>query len=154
MSVTPFKAISFKKDDVVTVDQLDQLENNYQWVHDNTPRGRYHRPVDGTPLDVNTVLLGGRVQIKKNMKDDTGTASVSFGSRHFHPSCKPHVTTAVVSDFQRRIFCVVNGPGGINYPNSYGFEVKINVAAEQDKNDKIEKAFFVSWHAFGYGVPL
>lgn len=148
MPVTPFKAMSFVKDDVVTKDSLDQMQANYQWINDNTPRGRFYRG-NGEPLDVRTLVVSGRARIRKNKKDDTGKARVRF-RKAFAPNCHPHVTTGIVSDFQRRIFCVVNGPGGVNYPNANGFEIKVNIAAEKKKNDKIQKEFWIHWHAFGY----
>lgn len=148
MAVTPFKAMEFKKNDVVTLDAMDQMQANYQWIMDNTPRGRFVR-LSGEPQNERTVLLAGRARIKRDKKADTAVSRVRFG-KAFAPSCRPHVTTGVVSDFQKRIFCVVNGPQGKNYPNANGFEVKVKIHAVKDKRDRIEKMFWVHWHAFGY----
>ena len=148
MPVTPFKAMEFKKNDVVTLDAMDQMQANYQWIVDNTPRGQFVR-LNGDRLSTRNVLVGGRVRIKRNKKEDTASARVRLG-RSFSPECRPHVTTGVVSDFQRRIFCVVNGPQGINYPTSAGFDVRVNVASAKKKRDKIQKSFWVHWHAYGY----
>lgn len=160
MPVTPFKAISFVKDETITKNTMDQLQSNFQWIYDNTPRGGYFR-TNGNSRDERTVLMAGRHKVMRDPKTNAGTASVSFG-RGFHPDCKPHVTTGIITDKERRVWCVVNGPGGTGLPNSSGFEIKIRVMeppvkkqAEADKTKKdervqIEKEFWVAWHAFGY----
>lgn len=148
MAVTPYRAVEFKRDDVITKTTLDQVQSNMQWINDNTPRGRFVRHNDEI-LDEKLVILAGRKRVRRMPKKDMANAKVRFG-RAFSPRCSPHVTTSVVAEKQRRIFCIVNGPGGRLTVNSEGFEIKVNVAAEKKKNDKIKEPIWVHWHAFGY----
>lgn len=145
---TPYRAVSFAKHQIIDESTMDQLQSNNQWIHDNTPRGRYYR-YGSTPKDTQTVLICGRALIRRNRKSDSARVGVRFG-RAFHPTCRPSVTTGVVADFQRKIFCTVHGPEGINLPTSSGFEISINIAADRATQDSIRKSFWVHWAAFGF----
>lgn len=145
---TPFRALSFKRGQVITDDDMEQLIANYQWVFDNHPRARYYRDPGKPTADTLAMVLGGRARIAKSKKEDTALVKVNF-RKAFSPGCQPHVTTGVVSDLPRQIFCVVNGPAGKTYPNSSGFEIKV-VLHEGGAKDKIARSFFVDWIAYGY----
>jgi len=146
---TPYKAVSFVKHDIITRSTLDQLQQNYQWIHENTPRGKFYRE-QGEPKMTNVRLIAGKKEIGQNKKGDTATVRVNFGGKVFHPNCKPSITTGVVADFQRKIFCVVHGPAGINYPNADGFQITVNIASDNEKDDVIKKSFWVHWQALGF----
>jgi len=164
VAITPFKAMQYTRDDPITKDSLDTLQSNYQWLYENSPRGRYYE-ASGLPLDEKTIILAGKARIRKNRKSATERTSVRFG-RTFDPRCQPHITTGIISDFQRRIYCVVNGPVGIDYPNANGFDIKATVHFDEEEikkqnkgkgknkkkkvKPKIEREFFVAWHAFGF----
>lgn len=143
---TPYKAVSFDKHDIVTRDVLDQLNNNTRWVQENTPRSRFYRDLL-EPSAENGVLIGGMVKIAKNKKSDTATVNVSFPTA-FAPDCTPAVTTAVVADFQTKIFCSVTGLDQSGYPSANGFKVIVDV--DSGKGVGIKKNFWVHWNAFGY----
>lgn len=153
---TPYKAVSFSKHDTITKQDMDQLQNNYQWIKDNTPRGQFYRAeknIEQTLL----VLVAGKRLIRRHPKTDSAKVAVKFG-KVFAPDCRPAVTTGVVADFQKKIHCVVNGPGKTNYPNATGFEINVNIAGPKDKKgtpvrrrkDVIKKPFWVHWQAMGY----
>ena len=144
---TPFRALSFVNHEVITRDKMDQLQADYQWINDNTPRGRLYR--DGGVLDYQLMLVAGKSLIRRNRKRDDQKVGVRF-AKAFHPNCRPNVTTGVVADFQRQIFCTVHGPKGVNYPNYTGFEISVNIAADNKKQDVIKKNFYVHWSAMGY----
>lgn len=149
MPVTPFKAMKFKKNDVITKDDMDQMNSNLQYLEDMTPHARFYKG-DGTPMDIRSTIIGGRTRIRKNKKSDDARVRVSFPAGTFDADCHPHVTTGIIAEHQTKIFCVVNGPG-VAYPNANGFDIQINIAAGK-KHDKIVKEFWVAWHAFGYRV--
>jgi hypothetical protein len=146
---TPYKAVEFTKHEVVTRQTLDQMQSNLQWIKDNTPRSRVYAP-NGVPTDVLTVIVSGKALIKKNKKSDTGHANVKFRGNIFDPRCRPHVTRGINAGFQRNIFCTLHGPGKTNYPDSTGFAITVNIAADKDKQDAIKKNFYVHWQAHGY----
>jgi hypothetical protein len=144
---TPYRAVNFVKHDIITKDEMDQLQTNYQWINDNTPRSRLYFTTSSQPDMM--VIIAGKKEIKANKKTDNALVKVGFG-KAFAPTCRPNVTTAVNADFQTNIFCVVHGPKGINLPNSTGFEISISIAADKKKNDVIKKPFFVHWSAIGF----
>ena len=144
----PYRAVSFVDGETITLDKMNQMETNLQWINDNTPRGRYYR-ASGSPLDVRTIVVGGKALVKKNIKSDSAKVSVRFG-RAFSSSCTPNVTVGICSDFQTKIFCVVNGPKGKLFPDATGFEIYVNIAADKATEDRIRKDFWIHWHAFGY----
>lgn len=150
---TTFKAVDFAKHDVITRDLLDIIQANNQWLSENTPRTRQIGD-DGSVVDDLGIIVSGRVRIPRSKKNANSVQTVSFG-KAFHPTCYPAVTTGVVSENQRQIFCVVNGPEGRTLPNASGFDIRINVDEDAwvgtgKKRWKIAKEFFVYWQAAGY----
>lgn len=145
---TAYKAVTFVKHDIITRPDLDQLNSNLRWIQENTPRGRHYRD-EGESRPVNIMMIAGKVHIRQNRKSDSATVGVKF-ERSFAPNCNPSVTTGVVADFQRKIFCVVHGPGGTNYPTNHGFQISVNIASENEKDDVIKKDFWVHWSALGF----
>jgi hypothetical protein len=150
---TAYRALSFKQHDTITRDQLDQVQQNLQWVKDNTPRGRFFRQTTKGPVakDNLLVVIGGKAKISKNHKGSSSRATVKFG-KAFASNCNPNVTTGICADAQRTLFCVLNGPGGVNLPNHTGFEI---FCAIQDnpvtkKSEFIKKDFWVHWIAMGF----
>lgn len=143
---TPYRAVSFSKHDIITRQDMDQLEFNYRYVNDNTPRGLFHK-AETKKIETYLIVVSGRATIKKKPKVDTSTVKVKFG-KAFHPNCHPSITTGIVSR-QTKVFCVVHGPKKIDYPNATGFEMTVNIA-DSGKKDKIKNNFFVNWQAMGY----
>lgn len=150
---TPYRAVGFKNHDTMTRDLMDQVQQNLQYVKDNTPRGRlFIKTKNGVTLkDDYMVIICGRVKIPRNRKKSNSRATVKFGAA-FAANCTPVVTTAICADHQRNLFIVINGPNGTNQPTSSGFEV---YAAVQDnpktkREDAIKKDFYVHWIAMGF----
>lgn len=146
MAATPFKIIQWSPSEIISDDRMDNINSNLTWLHDNTPRGLYTLP-GGARKSTNIKISGGRVVIPAS-KSDSASASVRFGN-FFSAGCQPIITTGIVADFNRRIFCAINGFGELQ-PDHTGFQVFVNVAAEVNKNDKIASRFFVTWQALGY----
>lgn len=141
-----FKAINWTPSEMVGEAKMDAMTDNAEWLYRNTPRAIYTtsgglRRVEGTRI------VAGRVLVAKRAAD-SATVQVRFGN-FFSTRCDPIVTTGVVSDAQTQIFCVISGIGQL-LPDSRGFNVGVNVAAEVEKNDKISESFYVTWHAMGY----
>lgn len=149
---TPFKAVEFKKHDTVTRDLVDAMQTNTQWLKDNTPRGRNIYD-NGSIVDSLAVMICGRVSIPRNKKYAYAVKSVKFGTA-FDSRCRPNVTTGIVSESARQIFCVVNGPDGTLLPTSSGFDIFVTAddAAAGTRTNRwaINKGFFVYWQAMGY----
>lgn len=147
--ITPFRAMSFKDNDVITKDDTDQMQNNLQWLNDNTPRGRLYRE-DGPSKDAKLVMICGRISIPKSKKDNMVIKRVRFG-KAFSANSRPNVTTGIIADAPTEIFCVVNGLDGQVLPTAAGCEIKVHVP---DKNTsdkwKISKPLHVHWQAFGF----
>ena len=139
----------FDADEVVTRYEVDQLQSNYQWINDNTPRGRFFREELEKSVSTKLVIISGMEKIPQNNKNSTATSEVKF-RKAFAPACRPQVTTGIVCDFSNKVFCSVQGPGGKGLPDSSGFVVNIDIAEPVDKNAKIKNTFWVHWQAFGY----
>lgn len=148
MSILPYRAVEFVEDEVVLQEELDQLQSNYQWINDNTPRGRFFRE-EGRNQDTKLMLLCGKALVKKNNKESTASVNVTF-EKSFSPACNPQVTTGVVCDFSKKVFVSLRGPGGKGMPDNTGFTLNVDIAEEKEKLDKIANEFWIHWHAFGY----
>lgn len=150
MAVTPYKAVGFERDEIVTTDDFDQLQSNYQWINDNTPTARIYDN-EGAPRELVPIIVAGRTLFTTSNSDKQTQRATINVAKAFGDKCHPHVTTGVVSAHQARVHCTVTGVGANNpLPGSKAFNIKINIAAEKPKNDKILKRIWVHWHAFGW----
>lgn len=147
---TPYKAVKFTKDDPVTLDTMNQVQANYQYIHDNAPRGRFFGDEFNVPVTENSraVIICGRTLLQKNRNQDNAQASVQFG-RAFAPECRPHVTTGIISTTRKDVFAVLGGAGGLEYPAASGFYIKLVVLED---NQDTDKDFWIAWHAFGFNT--
>jgi len=150
---TAYRTVSFKQHDTMTRDLMDQVQQNLQYIKDNSPRGRlFKRTAQGVVLkDTLLVVVSGKTKIPRNRKKSTARATVKFGAA-FDSSCHPNVTTAICADHQRNLFCIVNGPGGKTLPNHAGFEIYCAVQDDPTtkKTEVIKKDFWVHWIAVGF----
>lgn len=146
---TPFKAMDFRRGDIITKSDMDQMQTNLQWLYEHTPRGLFYTK-SGNTTTTGISIACGKVRIPKNAKSDTREVKLSFPRGAFASNCHPHVTTGIEADQQFRIHCVVAGPGGNGVPTNTGGTIKINIAADYEKHDSVLKEFFVTWHAFGF----
>lgn len=150
---TAYRAVTFKQHDTITRDLMDQVQQNLQYVNDNTPRGRIYSGTGSslTTRDTLLVLVGGKTKINRNKKKATANATVKFGAA-FAPTCNPSVTTGICADHQRTLFVTLVGPQGTRLPTATGFE--IHAAIQDDPNTKksevIKKDFWVHWIAMGF----
>lgn len=140
--------MSFNKDDIVTNNDLDQMQANLQWLKDNTPRSRFFRENTDTTSD-DMVLVSGRVSIDKSKESQTAIKSIRFG-RAFASNCRPNVSLGIVCQPGMNVHVVVNGPDNQLLPNSSGFQIKAYVPGTSKKTWKINKDFHVCWQAVGY----
>lgn len=145
MASTAFKVISWAPLDPITDEKLDAMVSNDNWLRDNMMRGRYSG--HGVSRETGVKLLSGLALITSD-KSANKSVNVSFGT-YFSESCKPIVTTGIVSSSQRQIWAVINGPGSKPHPTRDGFQVKVHVNSKSKKK-KISRNFYVSWHALGY----
>lgn len=149
---TPFKAVEFAKHETITRHLMDTMQGNAQWLKDNTPRGRNIHD-NGSISDSLTVIVSGRVYIARNKKYAYANIPVRFPTA-FDPRCRPQVTTGIVSESARQIFCVVNGSDGGLMPKSTGFDIFVTAddasAGTSTNRWAINKGFYVNWQAMGY----
>lgn len=141
-----FKAINWTPTEMIGERKMDAMTDNAEWLFKNTPRAVYTLP-GGLRRAEGIKLASGRVIITKR-NTDKATVEVRFGN-YFSTRCEPNITTGVVSGGQTQIFCIVHGIGRL-IPDARGFQVGVNIAAQNEKKDKILESFYVSWNAMGY----
>lgn len=137
--------VSWSPRDPITDDKLDAMVSNDNWLRDNMMRGNY--TANNVNRDAGLRIIGGLALITSG-KSASKSKEVSFGD-HFSESCKPIVTTGTVSSAQRQIDVTIDGPGTKKQPTRDGFEVHVHVQSN-NKKKKIQRNFYVSWHALGY----
>lgn len=145
MASTPFKVISWAPLDPITDEKLDAMVSNDNWLRDNMMRGQY--AANGVTRETGLRMASGLALITSG-KAASKTRGVSFGT-YFSESCKPIVTTGIVSASQRQIYATIDGPGNKPQPTRDGFQVHVYVQSSNKKN-KISRNFYISWHALGY----
>ena len=145
MGSTPFKVVSWSPRDPITNEKLNSMVSNDNWLRDNMVRGRY--AANGVRRETGVRIASGLALITSG-KAAKQARYVDFGT-YFSESCKPIVTTGIVSASQRQIFATIDGPGSKPQPTRDGFQVHVHVESKNKKN-KISRNFYVSWHAIGY----
>lgn len=146
MAVTPFRAVNFQPNQLLDEALLDQLASNQTYLYEMTPRaiwtGGSARRQEGVKL------ISGRATIGAIRRNYNG-ATIGFGN-FFSASCTPNITATPVSTAQRRYFTTINGIGKL-YPDNRGFQVWCFLDAQTPKKqNKITKAFYISWIAMGF----
>lgn len=144
MAATTFKVINWTPNEVISQAKMDTINQNTIWLRDNSPRA-YYSTRDVT-REQGLRIASGRKAIPAS-KEDAATVQVHFNNL-FAANCQPIVTTGIVSNDQRKVFCVISGLGEL-HPDNRGFEIHVNVDYGKEKNDKI-KGFHVTWQALGY----
>lgn len=145
MASTAFKVVSWAPLEPITDEKLDAMVSNDNWLRDNMMYGKYS--ANGVNREIGTKMLSGLALITSG-KSASSSRDVSFGDT-FSESCKPIVTTGIVSSSQRQIYATIDGPGNKPQPTRDGFQVHVYVQSK-NKNKKISRNFYVSWHALGY----
>lgn len=145
MASTAFKVVSWAPLDPITDEKLDAMVSNDNWLRDNQMRGQYG--ANGVTRETGLRMASGLALITAG-KSASKSRSVSFGT-YFSESCKPIVTTGIVSASQRQIYATIDGPGNKPQPTRDGFQVHVFVNSK-NKKKKISRNFYVSWHALGY----
>jgi len=151
---TPYRAVDFAEHEVITLETMNQISNNLQWIHDNTPRSRFFTEVDEvvTTTDERMVILFGRINVGQSRKNSTVKKKVSF-AKSFAPDCLPNVTTGVIARGAGNVFCVVNGPKGSVLPTARGCEIVVTAPHADDTIKKrkwqIAKPIVINWQAYG-----
>lgn len=141
-----FKAVNWSRNEMIGEAKMDTITENAEWLFKNTPRAIYTLP-SGLRRQEGVRIAAGRALITRR-KSDTARVFVRFGN-FFSARTEPLITTGIIAEHQPRIFCVVSGIGQL-HPDHQGFQVRVNVAAEQAINDSIARSFFVAWQAVGY----
>lgn len=145
MSSTPFKVVSWSPNDPLEDDKLDAMVQNDNWLLENMMRGQYNST--GVVRETGLKFAGGLAIITSG-KSASKSRYVNFDN-YFSESCKPIVTTGIVSSSQRQIHATIDGPGSKPQPTRDGFQIHVYVQSK-NKKKKISRNFYVSWHALGY----
>lgn len=142
----PFNAVNWTPNELVGQRKMNTMTNNAEWLYANTPRAIYTLP-GGLRRVEGTKLASGRVIITKRNKD-SATVEVRFGN-YFTARCEPNITTGIIAASQPQVFDSIRGIGRL-IPDNRGFQVTVNIAAQNARRDKITRSFYVAWQAMGY----
>jgi hypothetical protein len=147
MASTEFKVVSWSPHDPITNNKMNAMVSNDNWLRDNMVRGRYS--ANGVDRDLGIRIVGGLALITA-VQRPRNSRRVSFGN-YFSASCRPIVTTGIVSAQQRMLHVVIEGPGSELQPNRNGFTAKVfaNVANPKNKR-QIKRNIYISYIALGY----
>lgn len=140
-----FKVVSWAPLEPITDEKLDAMVSNDNWLRDNMVTGQYrgYSVTKGTGVRIASGLVGITAS-----KSNQQSRSVGFAN-FFSASCKPIITTGILSGSQRMIFATIDGPGTALHPTRDGFQVHVYVDSTS-KTQKISRGFYVSWIAVGF----
>lgn len=142
---TPYKAVSWGEEPT-SVDKLNQMTNNDQWLYENTPRMKY----SGYSL---TKTSGLKILATYSLIPFTTNRSASrglyFGS-FFSTGCQPIVVAQPVpGGAQRRFFIAVTGIGR-GVPDHTGAMLHLTASELNPKTDRIANSVYVHCIAIGW----
>lgn len=145
MAATPFRAVNFQPNELLTEDLLDQLASNQTWLFENTPRAIY---TYGTIRRMEGIkIISGRALIGSTKKNNAST-TVRFGN-YFSAGSNPNITHGIVSAHQRRFFVTIDGIDQL-MPDNRGFQIHVYLDAQTPKKqDKISRNIYIPWIAMG-----
>lgn len=146
MAKKEFVAVNWTANQILDEDSLDQMNSNLVWLRNNKVEGRYMHLNNGV-VDQSVKILCGRKQITPR-KEDTAIVRIGF-AKLFTPDSIPVITTSIVSPGPVKFFHIINGINRL-HPNHQGFECKVNVNADKEKNDQFVNSIFINWIAMGY----
>lgn len=142
----PYKPTSWTDNEALSVEKLNQMTNNDQWLYENAPRAKY---IGSGTKTAGVKILGARVLIGPRTTA-VGTADIYFGSM-FSTGCTPIITATVVpTNWQRRYFVSVNSLIGTPVPDHSGARITITSAEIAAANCKIGANVYVYIHAIGW----
>lgn len=145
MGSTPFKTTYWGDNEPMYTDKLNQMTNNDQWLYENMPAAYFNS--QGIRKSSGVKILSGFAFIKATASVGSAT-TVYFGS-YFSSGCKPVVVTSINAYPQGRFHLWTRGIGTL-FPDSRGFEARINVNEIDPKNNKIKYDIYVPYIAVGW----
>lgn len=127
-----------------TLEDLNQLASNQNWLFENLPKVEYRA---GVSRNKGLKLLGGKTAFTATTTADFTNIDVSFGN-YFSPGCSPAITATVHASRFARKYVSIRGIGvARTEPDHRGFTGTI-VSTEPTKI--IESGGFVHWLALGW----
>lgn len=144
MGATPYRAIAWMPNEVISDDKVNQMASNVQWLYEYTPRALFTD--SGLTREEGVKIASGKVRFNKR-KSDSASEEVRFNS-FFSTYCQPNITTGLISSGQRKIWLAVEGLGD-ELPDHRGFRIGVTMEYGK-KKDKIANRFWVHWQAMGY----
>jgi len=143
-----YKVVTWSVNDDMSIAKLNAMVNNMNVLRRTQPRATYRR-TNGTTVSAGIKFLGGRVIIPARNSIQR-TVSVNFGN-FFSTGCSPIVTFGVISSYERAVFVKGRGQGGVapKY-NRLLIDVVLDRDIDNGKKNKIDRAFYVDYHAIGY----
>jgi len=143
MAATPFRAVSWQPNEIVSDAKMDQVANNAQWLFENKTSATYN--AHGVRRVVGLKIAFGMMLFTAS-KLGTQERTAYFGN-YFSSACHPIVVLTPVT-FQLRTFAVVNGIG-VLHPDHRGFQCQVACYTYMNKL-QIERNFYVNWYAGGF----
>ena len=143
-----YRVVSWGVNDDMAVSKLNAMCHNMNVLRRTQPRATYKR-TNGTLVSAGIKFLGGRIVIPAQNSNKRTTA-VNFGN-FFSTSCSPIVTFGVISSYERAVFVRGRGQGTVapKYNRMY-VDVIVDNDINEGKKNKIDRAFYVDYHAMGY----
>lgn len=108
MAATPYKPVAFSAGENITKEKMGQMNNNIQWLFENSPRMTYD--ANGIKRSSGLKVASGIVPIAPN-NTDWGSGRVYFGN-FFSVGCNPVVVGTVNANpltGKARKVCSVSG---------------------------------------------
>lgn len=142
----PYKAVSWNEEPI-SVDKLNTMTNNDQWLFENTPRMKYH---GYNILKTSGLRILATYALIPATTARASSRGVYFGS-FFSQGCQPIVVAQPVptNSGQRRFFVAVNGIGRA-VPDHTGATITLTASELNPKSDRIANQVYCHVIAIGW----
>ena len=136
------KNVSWQTLDAITIDKLQQMNDNISYLRDSRPLALY----DPVKLATGVKMIAG-ISAVGSQTDDNATVRVTFGD-FFSTGCVPVITTGLVSPLPR-VHITLKGLNTV-VPNEDGFIINVQMDNPDPKRNKLNRKVWVNWLAVGY----
>lgn len=146
MASSEFVAVNWNGGQLIDENTLDQINNNVNWLKDNSLSGNYQNQTGGI-TSKSIKLLAGKTMIPSQNTSDY-YFDIYFG-KVFTPNCEPIITTGAWTMYFPSSISVMGLNGG-DTPDHRGFRINIKLTPVAGTPVQWTMNPILHWHAIGY----
>lgn len=140
-----WNVVSWSPGEVMTSQKMNQMAERDEYLKETKVTGHYW----GDPLRSKGVVILAGIATVPGAKGDRNRVPVRF-PKTFSGSCRPIITTGMISPSQAQVFINISGLGSTAFPTSNGFDIHAVMSSAYPAAKRKLAKLYVPWQAVGY----